>query len=315
MDFKTLLNTIRKPKSGREEIEVALAKLDVDAAERAAEDLEAERRDLLVSGDDKDLAIIEERIAAANRVIERSIAMRRELERRLADIRDEEIEAERRQRFEAAKAATAEAGKALARYPKLAREILDVLEAVAIAEVAIEVANKQLPAGETRLRSAEHLVRGFAGAPRETVSEERSDRWFYAGDKAAWGAVEESLIGDIKANGRTGELVTNGGSRPVQKKTIQRRVFLEAQAPDRITPLAAVIRLPALSAGATDLWSPCGPDGVAYLVGEGCHRVVEAVAARRAEAAQKPVDKLADDRNRIIEETIVADDQAEEEAA
>ncbi|RWN44769.1 MAG: hypothetical protein EOR96_00025 [Mesorhizobium sp.] len=335
MDLKSLLSTIRKPKTGRQEIEAALAKLDIDAAELAAEDLEAERRNLLVNGDDKDLAAIEERITAANRVIERSIAMRRELERRLADISSEEIESERRQRFEAAKAATVEAGKALAKYSGLARQIVDIIETVAAAEVAVEAANKQLPIGETSLRSAEHIARGLGGAPREIVSEERIEKWFYTGAAASWGAVQEDHVSSIKSSDdgsiaetakavvfgrRTGELVVDirneGQPRryPVEKKTVLRTVFLEAQGADQVTPLAAAIRLPALPAGAADLWAPCGPDGLVTSIGQQCHRVVEAVAASRATSTQKPVDKRAD-RPRVVKETILDDDQAEEEVS
>ncbi|MFC3323323.1 hypothetical protein [Mesorhizobium cantuariense] len=321
MDLRTLLATIRKPKTGRQEIEAALAKLDVDAAECAAEDLEAERRNLLVSGDDKDLAAVEEKIAAANRVIERSIAMRSELERRLAAIHGEEIEAERRQRFEAAKAATVEAGKAMAKYHGLARQIVDILETVAAAEVAIEATNKQLPVGEALLRSAEHIARGLGGAPREIVSQEKIEKWYYAGAAAAWGAVQENQIGGIKSDGgRSGELVVDvrneGQPRryPVERKTVLRTVLLEAQGADRVTPLAAAIHLPALPSGAADLWAPCGPDGLVALLGQNCHRVLEAVAARRTAPAQKPIDKQAD-REHVIEETILDDDHAGEVTA
>lgn len=155
MDLKAILGIVRKPTSPRSDIVSALADLNIEAAERRASGLEAKRRQILIAGDDRELAEIEDAITLANREIERTVAMREELERRLAVLDDAEEVVERQRRYDFAVASAVQARKALGRYPDLVRQIVEGLGAIAKAELAIKAANAALPSGAESLPSVE----------------------------------------------------------------------------------------------------------------------------------------------------------------
>ncbi|PZV33379.1 hypothetical protein [Mesorhizobium kowhaii] len=160
MDLKNLLSIVRKPASPRADLAFALASLDLESAEVRASQLETERRRILISGDDRDLAEIEDKITVANREIERRFALRDELQSRLAKIDEADEIAGRKRRYDEATKLSGEVRKALARYPSLARQIIDMLAVVAEAEAAIAAANDDLPEGAAPIAAAEVSVRG-----------------------------------------------------------------------------------------------------------------------------------------------------------
>ena len=160
MDLKNLLSIVRKPASPRADLASALAGLDLESAEVRASQLETERRQILISGDDRDLAEIEDKITVANRDIERRFALRDELQSRLAKIDEADEIAGRKRRYDEATKLSSEARKALARYPSLARQIIDIIGVVAEAEAAIAAANDDLPEGASPIAAAEASVRG-----------------------------------------------------------------------------------------------------------------------------------------------------------
>ncbi|TIL95204.1 MAG: hypothetical protein E5Y73_07545 [Mesorhizobium sp.] len=292
----------------------------------AVDALEGKRRAMLATATDAEIAAIDAEIVAANRTCERVDALRAETEKRLAAIETEEIETERRARFDAAKTATADAAKALKQYPAIAMQIVTILETVARAEVAIAAANAGLPVGEALLQSAELLARGLPPEPRELISEKRVDRWEYTGDSAAWGAVQESLIGDIQIDtagllarrGRSGTLRIERGNGPrdyrVARRTVLVRTWRESRSALVPQPLANAVNLPALHARGPELWRPVPPDGLVDTIGTRCERVLDAVAARR-ETAGKRISDPRPEPGTVIEEVPVDDDQAEEEVS
>ncbi|OJU51142.1 MAG: hypothetical protein BGO03_01795 [Mesorhizobium sp. 61-13] len=271
MGLAEILKLTRKPSNPRSEIVTALAELDIDAAEREAADLEAQRRRLLVSGDDTALEAIEVKITAANRAIERTLALREELEARLAGIDAETAEADRRARYEQAVSIRAAGEKALRKYPQIARQLLDLLETLASAEIAISAANADRPEGSPELESVE-AMRCLPAEPRELLrTESVPDAWCYQdGDRVDPGLV----AGIVSTDGRTGFLQRKEGSGQrdiaVFKRRLERQVFNEARAPYTAPRLAGEIILPGLFPG-TAYWDGFVDDPHAILA-----RVVEA---------------------------------------
>ncbi|TIL94523.1 MAG: hypothetical protein E5Y73_11430 [Mesorhizobium sp.] len=305
------ISMLARPKSAKAELEAALQRLDVSAAEEAVDALEARRRTMLATASDAEIAAVDTEIVAANRTCERVGALRAETEKRLAAIRDEEIEAERRQRFDDARKASAAAMTKLKRdYPDLARRLVDLIDTVAAAEIAINAVNAALPIGEKPLLSPERAVRALAEEPRKLVDETVTAKWFYVD---AWGKVEEHYVSDIKStDGITGTLDTGGGKQyQVQLKKVARRTFLDAKQGATPTPLSAAIRLPGLFVGQADFWRPAGPDGVAYEMGSRQPQVLDAVAAARRALDSKPADTRGEPFQRV-EENVIDDAEAEE---
>ncbi|KQZ29147.1 hypothetical protein ASD50_18320 [Mesorhizobium sp. Root552] len=271
MGLAEILKLTRKPSNPRTEIVAALAELDIDAAERSADDLEAQRRRLLVSGDDAALEAIEVKITTANRAIERTLALREELEARLAGIDAETAEADRRARYDQAVSIRGTAEKALRKYPQIARQLLDLLETLASAEIAINTANADRPEGLPEIESVE-AMRCLPGDARELLrTESVPDIWCYQdGDR-----VDPGLIARIEStDGKTGflQMKEGAGQRdiPVFKRRFERQVFNEARAPYTAPRLAGEIILPGLFPG-TAYWDGFVDDPHAILA-----RVVEA---------------------------------------
>ena len=258
MELKSLLSLVRKPANARDEIVSALAAIDVAAAERQADALEIERRRVLVSGDDRDLAAIEEKIVAANRQIERSLAMREEFEARLDRLDDTAAEQARKKAYDFALSERGRAEKALKRYPAVARQIVELLAEIATAELAIASANADLPAGAVSIGLAEMHLRGLPADEREIVSEESFAAWHY---EAGGGAVDQKDSGKIfSTDGRTGrlDLSRDGALRSyrVIKRDFVRQSINEGRPAYQPASLAASITLPGLLPGQPEIWFP-----------------------------------------------------------
>ena len=161
MNIQTIVKSLRGGQTNTaDQLRQTLDTLDIEGLEAAAEKLEADRRRVLLEGTDKDLEAIEARITSANRDIERRFALRDELQSRLAKIDEADEIAGRKRRYDEATKLSGEARKALARYPSLARQIIDMLAVVAEAEAAIAAANDDLPEGASPITAAEASVRG-----------------------------------------------------------------------------------------------------------------------------------------------------------
>jgi hypothetical protein len=134
------------------DMRAALAQLSIEDAERAASDLEAERRRILLDGSDRELTAVEEKISAAWRQVERMTAAREELEARIAAIEAKEkadaFNAERKAIEDEAQAAADALRK---EYPAIARKLIAMLERTEKADTATREFNRRI------FQSAPHL--------------------------------------------------------------------------------------------------------------------------------------------------------------
>ncbi|RUW42987.1 MAG: hypothetical protein E5V37_23570 [Mesorhizobium sp.] len=176
-----IFKLLRRPSNTAADLKAALAAIDLKAAEEATDALEAERKRVLLDGSDKDLAAVEDRLAAAYRHTERLEAARDELERRIEAATVAETQQDRAAQYASAKAQADAAARLLsAKYPAIARDFAALLKALAEAAIAVEAANRNLPEGATPLVDPEFVVRGKPGEPEKTISQETVDVWCYS---------------------------------------------------------------------------------------------------------------------------------------
>lgn len=314
MDFKKLISFLSRPSTPAAELRRELASLprEIELAEAAADNLEGERRALLLKASDEELKKHLAKVELANLRIERLFAARSELERRLADAEAAEEQLARRERYAETQELAAEARAALQRYPAAARQLVSILTTVARAEDAIAATNAALPADAAPIPSPEFEVRGLPADPREVLSEERLPAcWYYTGAHASWGKVQPELVSNIEStDGRTGVLTTQLNSTrgdlrrfAVEKRAIEKRVrFLPERSSYTPTPLAGAIELPALRAGEAAIWGPTGPTGWSSgAMGRDADDVLRK-AAELEDAASRPA---SDPRGSRQAETIV----------
>lgn len=253
MSFVAVLKKLRASKSSVAEIEDALGKICIDELESAAEKLEAERRRILLDGSDKELEAVEVRIVAANRDIERGLAAKTELEKRLRDAAAAEADSVRLARYRTAKE-TAEfaAAKVAKEYPKHAKAIVELIRALAEATAAVQLANDDLPAGADPLPDPEFAVRGIPGSPRKIVNEVELVRWCVVDTgeippETLWSKLDQR---DHEGSGVIREA---GLGNNYEKRRFIRREYLEAEPmirPDRL----ASINLPGFAADDPPIW-------------------------------------------------------------
>lgn len=168
--MKRFLDLLRQPQPASADLRRALDQVDVPAAQAEHDRLKAERAALLMEGDDRTLDALEARIAAAARQIERAEILRGQLGTAIgaAEAREaaEALTAERAA-VEAEAAATAKALRTA--YPKIATELVALLDRLEAAEVAVKAINKKLTAAG-RLeadRVAEVETRAFPLGPHQ----------------------------------------------------------------------------------------------------------------------------------------------------
>jgi predicted RNase H-like nuclease (RuvC/YqgF family) len=122
-----------------------LAELSTAPAEKLIAELEGERRNLLLDGDDGELAAIEEKIGRANLELERTTARIRELQRRLAQAEIDEGAAKLTDERDAVEAEASAVAAALRdEYPRLVAELVTLLTRLDAAEIAVERLNAKL---------------------------------------------------------------------------------------------------------------------------------------------------------------------------
>lgn len=261
MNIQTIVKSLRGGQTNTaDQLRQTLGQIDIEGLEAAAEKLEAERRRVLLDGTDKELEAIETKIAAANRDIERAYAAKAELEKRLEAAITAATEAELSDRYNAAKAKADAAAKMLRKeYPDLARRLVELIRAVAEADVAVEEANKRLPADVAPLWPVEVTVRRRPGSEERTISEKEVQLWCHA---SSWDLLPDNRQGEadnraveVKASGHQppdGFIHLHGGIRAVKRRFI-RRTYLPRTNPIHYSPLASVV-LPGLVAGDPPIW-------------------------------------------------------------
>lgn len=242
-----IFKLLRRPSNTAADLKAALAAIDLQGAEAVAEAMEAERRRVLLDGTDKQLAEIEARIIAANRDVERLYAAKEELERRIEAATVVEAQQDRAVQYAAAKAQSEAATKLIAtKYPAIGRDFVALLKTLAEAQVAVDVANHNLPDGATPLADPEFALRGRPGQPEKTLKEERVTLWCY--DSPGVQIMPPEKQEEMNRRHPGEDVGSVQGQRRAFKRRLIRRTFVPWKAPERPVALAT-IEMPGLKAG------------------------------------------------------------------
>jgi chromosome segregation ATPase len=172
--IQTILAMIRgKSMSGAAEMRDALSRIDIPALERDVDDLEAIRRRLLVEAEgDEQLLEIEARLATANRDVERGIAAKAELERRIAEAETAEKIAEVEHRMDDERTAAKQLLKAYVTVDKLASQLAQAIKEVDEGERRITQANVYADANgrvDLRIPRPMTLLQQHLGRPAGSI--------------------------------------------------------------------------------------------------------------------------------------------------
>lgn len=298
MNILSILGVAKKPDAAAASLREALDETErgIPDLEARADRLENSRSDALLEGDDAAIDELEAQIVAANRAIERAYAARDRLRQKLKAAEGEEAEEGRRQRYEAARKASADATKALRQYPALAAQLVEIVETIASAEAEIASANADLPAGVEPLPSAETAARGWPAIPAKEVRGRPRQAWFFAGDYAGWGEVQAGDLKELQQTtvngGVVNRLVSDRPVRiPVELRTIIDIEVTPGQSAVEPAPLASQLQLPALHAGLPPIWSPASDPGFfAGGIGHFLDDVRRRLVSARDAIAAKPTD-------------------------
>ncbi|WP_439628226.1 hypothetical protein [Shinella sp.] len=166
--------------------------------------------------------------------------------------------AERRQvAYDQAKAAAEAARKKLTtEYPRLAKDLRELLKSIAESDILVEAANQDLPAGAERLEKAEDF-RSQPNRYREERGQAVVDAWVPIGDRSS------PLPDDMQRRVRPDERVRRDGTQggkvqtetgswlEVERRRFTRVEFLPHEDGRFVAPLAAELNLPPLHVGAT----------------------------------------------------------------
>lgn len=142
-----ILAFLRTPASGSEALRAKLAEIveAIPTAEQEVARLAAERSSRLLDADDKALERIEADHASAVRNLDRLVAAKAEIAKRLAQAEADEAKAALdAERAEAEKIAVETAAKVAKRYPALGRELAALVEEVERAEALVAKVNAAL---------------------------------------------------------------------------------------------------------------------------------------------------------------------------
>ena len=222
---------------------------------------------------------------------EDTAAILAEVERRHAAAIEGDEQGRRQAIYADAKAKADAAAVALAKtYPKLAGALVVMMKDLATAQQAVAAANETLPDGAVPIADPEMMARGFAGFPREIVSDEEIE---------AWGSIEQmvpldepfqsEIYGVGNGAGKRGHY--DGGKQSMgepaanyRRRRFRKVTYREAVPGIHPHPLACAIRLPTV-VGDRMLWGSDhlmhDPALPAVMAGEGRP---DAVLARAAEA-------------------------------
>ncbi|RWE11565.1 MAG: hypothetical protein EOS61_15660 [Mesorhizobium sp.] len=258
--IQNILKSIRGPSKSVAELERALGQIDIPSLEAEAEKLEEERRRALLDGTDKDVELVERKIEVANREVERAYAAQAELTKRIELAKAAATESELRARYDGAKAKSDAAGKMLQKeYPELAKRLVSLIRTLAEADVAVEEANRQLPADAPPLLPAEIVVRRRPGTNEKIISEKEVSLWVHAGSLTPFAedrqAEADQREKDYAANwnGLPPDGVIQVGNSRVVKRRFIRKTYIPRGNAMLHTPLASV-ELPGLVGGDPPFW-------------------------------------------------------------
>jgi len=256
------------------------AEAELAAAHEAQAAAEAAYKGKLLTADDATLRqLVEARTDAGVRV-DRATALVEALRERLEAAQTREAEAARVTAYEAAHAQAEEARAALVElYPGLARDLMSLMRVVAEAEIAVQAANADLPAGAAPIAGVEASVRDLPGVPETVLSETYVERWVEVG-KVTPGSFDQHAVQDL---GRGQGVIKIPGIAAKDCRPVERRGFLE----QRVYPaslrraaygLAERLALPGLRVDDPAFWEPAS--------GLGPRQVLSKIAARDTASVQ-----------------------------
>lgn len=253
-------------------------------------------------GDEKALAKLAAGRTAAEMHRDRAAALVQRLTRRSAEAAAAEAEEDRRAAYQQALAARdAAAARLVAEYPGLVAHLLDLVRELAEAGIAVEAANRDLPAGADPLIDAERIARTIPGLAREVVTDIELDLW---SPEAGGDPIPEDEQHRVIAQGGDkgySSTKTGTGQSFFRKRRFRRVAFRREVAPAYMSALASGLALPPLREGDPLAWSPehpiaSSPRGVLARIGgiEAAAMQDRAPAARPIEIVHEPVARRAE---------------------
>lgn len=241
------------------EIGTRLAKAREDAVSAAAgvNTAQAAYADALLTASAPALRKLAEARSDATIRVDQLNALVSKLEVDLDLATEAEAEASRYEQYAAACALAESARKQLfADYPKAAEKIRAVLGAIAEADIAVEAANQNLPAGATPIAKPEGS-RALPNLPEEIVSEDTVELWVMDGNSSPLPAEQQDQVD------RNGRIAINGRQYNCTRRHFRRREFLPPVFGRYVRQLASEINLPGLAFGEGSYWKPVSGTGEA----------------------------------------------------
>ena len=224
------------------------AEAELAAAREAQAAAEAAYRAQLLTADEAALRrLVEARTDAGVRV-DRALALVAALGERLAAAQDREAEADRVIAYEAARKQADEAREVLAQlYPQLANGLVDLLRAVAEAEIVVSRVNDDLPRGVDMLPGVEASVRDVPGSARELISEQVVELWCRPGERMP-GTLNQGQVQIGHGGGGFIRPPSGPVMNVVNRRYVERR-YAEGVPGNFAYSLAVSMNLPGLRAG------------------------------------------------------------------
>lgn len=287
-------------KSSSADIASAITKAQTELAQAEAAVAAAEEQydANLLTADKKSLRGFLDAKTEANIDVDQARARIQRLERDHEAALEAEAESNRQAAYDRAKELTATARKKLGDYEKAAMAIRDVLRAIAEADVAVEAANENLPAGAARLDKAE-AVRSAPNLYKEVTKEELVELWAYIGQQSVpvehQHRVRVERVGkrvrsrwsedDFDEGGyEKGYYTTDGGATiEAVKRRFVKRTYLPDETGHFAAPLSHKVDLPPAIVGGPVFFEPGSYHAPGLLA-----KLDQPLPPRRIRAERKP---------------------------
>lgn len=230
----------------------AAAKAEFERASAEVDQLQARRRELLVTGTDDELAAHDALQAAETRARDRAAAVVEAVDKRIADLAVEDRRVQITAQRDAAEAAVQKAVAGLRRYPKLADGIRDILGSVSEADRLIEEFARHHP-DEPAIRKPEQIVRWTAAADRHDIETAEVKCWSFAttGDRLSIESCERVNVTGQLDGVRIGFLPSEPNSfqrfpQSVVERSFKRTAYRPAVRAEWLPSLSETVVLPPL---------------------------------------------------------------------
>jgi hypothetical protein len=266
---------------------IAAAEAEIGRTNLEIERLAAERRNVLIHGNDADLEKHDALAASEMRARDRASALKDELAGRLAEVdaatRQKEIEQERAAVEKLVEAACAE----LRKYPALASQMVDILIVVAKSDAAVRALNDKYP-DQAPIADAESKVRFDPGPAKKILSEKTVNLWAdHRGNPVA--AIYQEKVVPCPSDSKKGKLsISSFHAEDVELRPFRRIEFLPEQSSWTPTRLDQSLVLPGFYGSAPNIYAPNLRDSILSL-GAGQNLRVVPPVSRAAELEFVPI--------------------------